>query len=224
MQIKQHIFRFTHPFTALISGASGSGKTVLTRNLLKEYKVTTTISSPRLSVLWCHGQWQSIYETNLDGVDIKYHDGLADETTIRKNKPDVVVIDDLMNQVVNEKGMSDLFTKKSHHLNISVIFIVQNIFKKGSEMRDIRLNSHQIILLKNPQDALQVQMMGRQIFPGDSKVFNEVFRDATRKPYTYLNIDCSPQCPDKFRLKSRLTKTERGGKPYSPIVYIPQKI
>ena len=215
-------FKFKHPFTAFIAGPSSSGKTVLTRNLLEEFKYTTDITAHVLNVLWCHGQWQKFYEQPVKGVKITYHDGLADERTIKKIKPDIIVVDDLMNEVCDNRDMSNLFTKTSHHMNISVIFIVQNMFKKGKEIRDIRLNCHQLIILKSPQDMFQVQTMGRQIFPSYSKAFNEAYEDATKKPFSYLNIDCSPSCPDSMRMKTRLTKAENQGV-YAPIVYVPIK-
>ena len=221
MEISQDIFRFKHPFTALIAGPTGSGKTVLTRNLLKEFKRTTSINAQTLNVLWCHGQWQTSYEIKVEGVDIHYHDGLADESLIKKIKPHIIVIDDLMNEVCDNIEMSNIFTKQSHHMNISVIFIVQNMFKKGKEIRDIRLNCHQLILLKIPQDRFQVQVMGRQIFPSHTKAFNEAYHDATKEPYSYFNIDCSPSCPDNYRMKARLTAAENNGI-YSPIIYVPK--
>lgn len=131
MDIPNDVFRFKHPFTVFVAGPSSSGKTVLTRNLLKEYKTTTDICAPALNVLWCHGQWQTSYEVPIEGTNIKYFEGLADERTLKKTKPHVIVIDDLMNEVCDNREMSNLFTKTSHHMNISVIFVVQNMFKKG---------------------------------------------------------------------------------------------
>lgn len=224
MELDQNVFRFLHPFTALIAGPTGSGKTYLTRNLLSEYKTTTDIEAQPLRVLWCHGQWQKIYAEAIDNTQVEYHEGLADERLIRKVKPHIIILDDLMAEVCDNREMSDLFTKKSHHLCISVIFIVQNMFKKGKEMRDIRLNCHQLLLLKIPQDINQVRILGRQIFPSNSLAFNEAYEDATHDPHSYLNIDCSQTCPNEFRLKSRLTRGERkNSNRYAPIVYIPIK-
>ena len=61
----------------------------------------------------------------------------------------------------------DLFTKGSHHKNISVIFIMQNIFHKGKSQRDIRLNTKYIVLYKNPRDRAQIQHLARQVHPED---------------------------------------------------------
>lgn len=67
-----------------------------------------------------------------------------------------------MNQL--NKDVSDLFTKGSHHLNVSVIFILQNVFHQSPVMRNISLNSHYMILLKNPRDRAQVRHHAQQLY------------------------------------------------------------
>ena len=49
-------------------------------------------------------------------------------------------MDDLMAQSSKDKRIADLFTKGSHHRNLSIIYIVQNIFHQGKEIRNISLN------------------------------------------------------------------------------------
>ena len=45
----------------------------------------------------------------------------------------LIVLDDLMTQSRGDKRIADLFTKGSHR-NLSVIYIVQNIFHQGREL------------------------------------------------------------------------------------------
>ena len=52
----------------------------------------------------------------------------------------LVVIDYLMQELSNDQKITNLFTKGCHHRNLSVIFILQNIFHRGKELRDMRLN------------------------------------------------------------------------------------
>ena len=70
-----------------------------------------------------------------------------------------------MAQSGKNNRISDLFTKGSHPRNLSVIYIVQNIFHQGKEMRNISLNAHYIVLFKSPRDKQQVSMLARQINP-----------------------------------------------------------
>ena len=56
------------------------------------------------------------------------------------------------------------FTKISHHRNLSVVYVCQNLFDKFKYHRTISLNSHYIVLLRNPRDTQPVANLARQIF------------------------------------------------------------
>ena len=81
----------------------------------------------------------------------------------------LIVLDDLMAQSRKDKRIADLFTKGSHHRNLSIIYIVQNIVHQGKEMRNISLNAHYIVLFKSPRDKQQMSMLARQVNPGKYK-------------------------------------------------------
>ena len=89
----------------------------------------------------------------------------------------------------------DLFTKGSHHKNISVMFITQNIFHKSTHSRDISLNASYIVLFKNPRDRAQIQHLVRQIYPEDSKFLQEAYQDATAKGHGYIEHTRRIQIP-----------------------------
>jgi len=60
-----------------------------------------------------------------------------------------VIIDDLM-QETNEM-VAYMFTKGSHHRNISVVFLAQKLFSKNNFARTMSLNAHYMVLFKNPR-------------------------------------------------------------------------
>ena len=68
-----------------------------------------------------------------------------------ENVPTLIVLDDLMDSAYSTK-VSQLFTKGSHHRNISLVLITQNLFHQGPSSRDISLNSKYIVVFKNPRD------------------------------------------------------------------------
>ncbi|KAJ8028058.1 hypothetical protein HOLleu_30185 [Holothuria leucospilota] len=99
----------------------------------------------------------------------------------------------------NDQRITDLFSKVSHHRNISVIYILQNFFYGAKETRIITLNAHYIVLVKNPRDKTQVSNLGKQMYPGQVKFVQEAFADATKEPYGYLFIHLKPHTPEDFR-------------------------
>ena len=165
------------PFTCVVAGPTGCGKTVFVRKLLESDLI---FPRPR-KVIWCYSEWQSAYEE----IDAKFVEGLTEEDC------DLIIIDDLM---------VDLFTKKSHHHNTSVVFVVQNIFEKG--LRTISLNAHYLVLFKNPRDTTQVTYLGRQM--GNSKAVTAAYKDATSNPYGYLFVDMKQDTPETIRLRTGL--------------------
>ena len=60
------------------------------------------------------------------------------------------IVDDMMGE--KDAVFAKLFTKKSHHGNLSVIYIVQNLFYHSEEHRTISLNASYLCLTKNVQE------------------------------------------------------------------------
>ena len=76
----------------------------------------------------------------------------------------LVVLDEHMGEGRNLDETSKLFTQWSHHRNITVVYIFQNVFDKWKLHMTISLNSQYIVLLKNPRDQRQRCSLGQQVF------------------------------------------------------------
>ena len=113
-----------------------------------------------------------------------------------------------MAQSGKDKRIADLFTKGSHHRNLSIIYIVQNIFHQGKEMRNISLNAHYIVLFKSPRDKQQISMLARQVDPGRVQEFMRSYEDATSRSHGYLMLDLKPTTDDQKRLKTNVLPGE----------------
>ncbi len=100
--------------------------------------------------------------------------------------------------------MTDLFTKKSHHSNTSVIYLVQNLFPKHKESRTISLNAQYMLVFKNPRDASQITHLAKQMYPGRVKFVQEAFKNATTVPYGYLLVDLKQDTPEDMRLRTTI--------------------
>lgn len=221
--ISDHEFKFIHPFTCLVCGPTGSGKSVWVRRFLTSHEDMISPSKPVLNVIWCYGQYQSLYNVPLPSqVQVTYVEGLPSMEDIKKMEASLIVIDDLMSELGDDKKLSDLFTKGSHHLDLSVIFIVQNLFHQGKVMRTISINTHYMTLFKSPRDKQQISKYAQQIFPGNSKYFMEAYDDATKKPFSYINVDFRPYTDDTHRLRTNILPGENMEGIVAPTVYLPK--
>ena len=88
-----------------------------------------------------------------------------------------------------DQRIADLFTKGSHHKNISNVYLTQNVFPQGRACRDIALNTQYLVLFDNPIDRQQLATLARRIYPSTSAMFMKRFEEATSRPYGYLVID-----------------------------------
>ena len=190
------------PFSAgspiVISGPTGSGKTVLTYKILTANMFTQKISK----VLYCYGVYQDFFN-EMKVPNIEFHEGVPTIDKVREmhdGKFNVIVLDDLMEYIVKNVDMQNLFTKHCHHFKISALFLTQNIFAQGPCARSISLNAHILILFKNKRDESQIINIGKQLYPYNSKIFLEAFQDATSTLYGYLVIDCDPRSPKEIKL------------------------
>lgn len=202
-------FRFHNPCSILVVGSSGCGKTVFVDHLLQQIK--DHFDNPIQKVLYCHGVWQDRFES-MQQRGIEFHDGLPSDdlgTVFPPSKrPALLILDDMMLDASNDRKVLDLFTKESHHKNITVIYICQDMFPPGKYAKTISRNAHYIIAFKNPRDQLGVRNLVQQSFPNEVREVMQTFRDATARDYGYMMFDLHPRTRDDMRLKTCLLHDE----------------
>ena len=111
----------------------------------------------------------------------------------------------------------DMFTKYSHHKNLSIIYLTQNLFHQGRGQRDISLNAHYIVVFKNPRDGAQIQHFSRQLHPENTKFIQEAYNDATSVPHGYLLLDLRQETPENCRVRSCIFPDDEINYVYVPL-------
>lgn len=170
------------------------GKTTFAVKLLKHIQ-------PIKNMLWLNGE-----ENALPKNIRKFSENVTISQEIPEtfdNLPNgsLIVLDDLMTSAYT-KTVCELFTKGSHHKNISVILITQNVFHQGKYCRDISLNCKYLVLFKNPRDKSQIYPLARQIFPENPSSFVKVYKEATLNPFGYLFMDLTQKTNDLLRFQT----------------------
>lgn len=193
--------------STLLVGPSRAGKTSLVRRIIAE----NMYDPPIRNVIWSYKVFQPWFVEEKNFCFIR---GLPDST----QEGDLLVIDDCLYNLSQE--IAEYFTVHSHHGNMNIILILQNLFPKSKFARDISLNAQYIILFKNPRDASQIQTFARQIFPrGNGKFLVDAYIKSTSKAYGYLIIDLCPDTPEQFRVRESIFPDDHG----HTYIYVPEK-
>src|SRR5436190_379753 len=124
--------QWQHPFSAIVTGPSASGKSVFVLKFLENLNVICNVQFS--NIYWHYAEWSPNIRGNLNVI---FKEGLPYISEMDTTKPNLVIIDDLMREY--DSKVVDLFTKGCHHRNVSVFFITQNIFQQGRGKRDISL-------------------------------------------------------------------------------------
>ena len=94
-----------------------------------------TTPSPQ-RIVWCYGEWQRRFYSV---PNVEFIEGLPQRENFYGTQSTLLILDDLMNET--NRSVTDLFTKGSHHRNLSVVYIVQNLFNN-----DDNLLTHSVLL------------------------------------------------------------------------------
>lgn len=190
------------PFTAVVSGGTGSGKTTfLSRVILNAQSLYNKNPGP---MFFFYNIWQPLYDELKDKVT--FIQGMCTMKWIKENivpgTNATLFLDDLGSQLTDDT--SEIFTVASHHYSTNIWFLVHNLFQKSGPFRTISLNSHYLVIFKNPRDASSITNFARQFDTGHAKRTLSIFREATQRPFTYLFLDLTQEAEDKFRLRSNI--------------------
>ena len=107
-----------------------------------------------------------------------------------------------------------IFTRGSHHWNMSIVFVTQHMFTK--EIRIARNNAHYLVCLRNPAGQLQLRNLAAQIYPGQVGFMLNAYKSATENNYGYLVIDLHPASSEILRLRTNIFP------PHFPVIFVPK--
>lgn len=181
------------------SGPTSSGKTVLTKKLIEaaEYMITP----PPEEIIYNYSVYQPIYDELRDKVN--FSEGITPIEQIPKDfKHRLWILDDQLYSAQDSQQIVDTFIKYSHHFNISIVFLTQNLFSQGKHFRTMSLNTQYMFVLKSARDSSIIQTLARQIYPTNTRFLSECYADAVSKPYGYLFIDLKPHSNDQYRIRT----------------------
>ena len=194
---------FRHPARILIFGPSYSGKSTLVANLLDNQLQVFDINFDR--IIYC-SDGSSLVTTNKNLTIESYE--FYDQNlfnSLDNNQNNCLILDDFMHRASNDVQISELFTKRSHHQNVTIIFLLQNLFPKSKFITDIKRNANYIFLMSNPADEKSIKLFSSYLDPSNPNFIHSAYIDSTKnKPFSYLLIDLHQQQSNEVRIRSNL--------------------
>ena len=188
--------RLQSSFTAMVVGPTGCGKTELLLSLTANAK---RVANPHpIEIDYCYGIWQERFG-KLTGVN--FHNGMIN----MEDRYEVggqnrwLIIDDLADELVGTKKLNKLFTKQSHHLNVSVILVTRNLFQKN--LCQMSLNCHYMFLFYNPRDVSTVQTLAKQFS-------DKSLPKGNKKLHSHLFLDLKQRTDPRARVRAGFAKDE----------------
>jgi len=195
-----------------VVGPSGCGKTYFTCRLLSEnfFKV------PIKRIFWHSGISEGESGETLSCLkklrELKLIEGLPKGWINKPKQFDAIVIDDLFEEVNSDAvNFNRLFTKVARHRQVTVLFLTQNLFHAGGKHRTRNINTHYLVIFKNPRDKTVIDYVARQAYPQNRKFLMNVFADATTNvPHGYLFLDFTQNCPEDLRVRTDIFNDKEG--------------
>ena len=210
----------------MIIGGFGSGKINALLNIIKEQEDIDKI------YLYAKDLNEPKYEFLIkkrDDVGIKYCNDPNAFTECSNTMDDVYENTDDCNQnrkvlIVFDNMIADIMTSKKLEarikqlfitcwkLNISLVFIIQSYL---SVPKDVILNStHYLIMKINNRKELQNIAINHSA-DIDYKYFVKVYRECTKKPYSFMTIDTTLPASDPLRFRKNLLPSYKNDSSWS---------
>ena len=195
--------RLKENFKLFISGPSRCGKTFFVSELLEN--IDTITKEPPETIIYVYKVWQSKFDEMKNVVHIFMEDsenGIQNIKDVAQGQGIFVIFDDL----INSKSLVDiatLFTVDGRHMNMSMAFLSQRMFVNNEYFRQISHNCDYFCIFKNPRNSSEIRTLAQQITPGSLDLI-EIYKEATKSPFSYLIINLTQECVPDVKYLSHL--------------------
>ena len=210
--------RLVTPFTLLLAGKSKCGKTHLLLDILRQWRYITddTVGFYTKHIYWFYGTIAEKQMAEMKVIFDQFREELGDKDekpSLHFEKGDftskncqmlfdkmenaIVIIDDLMTEMTSNQQICSFFTRESHHLDINMIYLWQDIFPRQQHASTISKNTDYKILFDNPSGISSLQNMMATMFGAQAGKKDSVFKkilDFFRKsktgsfPFVFFNV------------------------------------
>ena len=186
--------KFLANHNTIIFGQTGAGKTHFILNVIKN-KLVHPFPNKLYYMYNVEQEFMKTWNTT-EHQPIKFIKGL-DFEQLDTSEPSLLVVDDLV--LSTNKTVAEMFILGSHHKQISLFYITQNLFPNDPIFRIMSANAHYYILFHCQRHFRQVHTLARQIYVGeDLKRIINAYKRASEKPRGFIVLSFSPLLPQEL--------------------------
>ena len=100
---------FRHPFSCIVIGPSGFGKTSFVKRFLLNLRLLTTAPTFAGGIVWCYGE-KSAVPSHLPAY-VRIHEGVPEDFRSANGEQSLVILDDLLNDVYSNQVCEVVFAR-----------------------------------------------------------------------------------------------------------------
>jgi len=129
--------KFRYPFSCIVSGISGSGKSTFCIRFPQKLDALCTARKFGGGIFWDYGQKFAVPSRQQLPANVSFNEDVPEDFGGAKGEARLVILDVLLSDVYSNQACY-LSTRGTHLRNISVILIAHNLFYQGMFSRVIR--------------------------------------------------------------------------------------
>lgn len=203
------VIRFEQPFSMIVAGPSYCGKTQFVSNVIKNKE--SLFQEIPVAIYYFYAEFQDKYK-ELEKYQVIFKKDLPSSYhpfADKHNRSVLIVLDDLSRECMSHEETEKLFQRTSHHRNMSVILITQNLYTQGKNARNLSLNAKILVIFKQLRDKAQVLYLARQVAPRRTQQFLYIYNDAiSYQKHGYLLVDLASTSDERFRFRTNIFPQE----------------
>ena len=178
----------------IIFGQTGAGKTYFMLEVIRQKLIHPF---PKNIYYMYNIEQDFMYRWNeTEEQKITFIQGLGVEQ-MNTSEPSLLVIDDLL--LSTNKEVVEMFILGSHHKQLSLFYLTQNLFPNCNMNRTMSNNAHYYVLFHNQRNFRQVHTLAHQIYVGrDVQRITNAYKRASKQQRGFVVLSFAQGLPEEL--------------------------
>ena len=178
----------------IIFGQTGSGKTHFMLELIRKKMIHPF---PK-NIYYMYKVEQDFMKSwnKIEEQKITFIQGLNPDK-MKTSEPSLLVIDDLL--LSTNKDVVEMFILGSHHKQISLFYLSQNLFPDCSLFRTMSNNAHYFVIFNNKRNSTQIHRLAHKVFIGKYVLrIKNAYKRIQQQHWGFMVLTFVPELPEEL--------------------------